>query len=108
MPIAEIAERSSPIALHHRFMSTQDLPSNADEEEDLPSLLLQRIWQGKLPAKISLAANESKSFTNSPPLYVPPPSPLSAERANGCRSNSRGYYTFPVSLRLASTSSRKS
>jgi len=52
-----------------------DIPSNDDEEEDLPSLLLQRIWQGKLPTKISLAANESKSFTNSPPLYVPLLSP---------------------------------
>jgi len=43
-----------------------------DLDEDLPLLLLQRVWQGKLPTKISLAANESKSFTNTPPLYVSP------------------------------------
>lgn len=39
-------------------------------DEDLTLLLLQKVWQGKLPSRISLAANESKSFTNSPPLYV--------------------------------------
>src|SRR5271154_5789783 len=38
------------------------------------------------------------------PLRPPPPS----HSADLCRSNSRGYYTFPVSLRLASTSSRAS
>jgi len=93
-------------------MSTQDLPSpkgdlpSNDEEEDLPFLLLQRVWQGKLPTKISLAANESKSFTNSPHLYVRLPHCL--HHADLRRSNSRGYYTFPVSWRLASTSSRES
>ena len=42
-----------------------------EEEEDLSLQLRQKVWQGKLAAKISLAASESKSFTNSPPLYVP-------------------------------------
>ena len=41
-----------------------------DPDDDLTLLLLQRVWQGKLPTKISLAANESKSFTNTSPLYV--------------------------------------
>jgi hypothetical protein len=40
------------------------------DDDDLALVLRQKIWQGKLPAKISLAANESKSFTNTPPLYV--------------------------------------
>ena len=47
-----------------------------EEEEDLSLLLRQKVWQGRLPTKLSLAANESKSFTNSPPLYVNAPSNL--------------------------------
>jgi hypothetical protein len=50
--------------------SVEPFSLSAAEDEELTSLLLQKIWQGKLPTKISLAANESKSFTNSPPLYV--------------------------------------
>ena len=41
-----------------------------DNHENVSSILLQKVWQGKLPTKISLAANESKSFTNTAPLYV--------------------------------------
>lgn len=41
-------------------------------DEELTLLVQQKVWQGRLPAKISLAANESKSFTNSPPLFVFP------------------------------------
>ena len=44
-----------------------------DDNFDLESLttaLQQRVWQGKIPVKISLAANESKSFTNTLPLHV--------------------------------------
>ena|SRR5579859_4581011 len=50
-------------------MSKSSNPTTA-EDDDLDSFLRQKAWQGKIPAKISLAANESKSFTNSPPLYV--------------------------------------
>ena len=50
-------------------MSEQQFGAD-DPDEDLTLLLLQRVWQGKLPTKISLAASESKSFTNTTPLYV--------------------------------------
>jgi hypothetical protein len=55
------------------FMSGQQGHTELnDPNEDLTLLLLQKIWQGRLPTKVSLAANESKSFTNTPPLYVTP------------------------------------
>ena len=54
--------------------STQptDPPSSTTEDDELTFLLRQKVWQGKLPTTISLAANESKSFTNTTPLYVSP------------------------------------
>lgn len=44
----------------------------AEDEGAVRSHLVQRVWQGSLPARIVLAANESKSFTNTLPLYVLP------------------------------------
>ena len=49
-----------------------DPPSSTTEDDELTLLLCQKVWQGKIPTKISLAANESKSFTNTTPLYVSP------------------------------------
>jgi len=52
---------------------TEDVRPMGDEEiEDVNVILRHKVWQGKIPAKISLAANESKSFTNTPPLFVSP------------------------------------
>lgn len=45
-------------------------PKEDDNDEGVSSSLLQKAWHGKLPAKVSLAAGESKSFTNTTPLYV--------------------------------------
>jgi hypothetical protein len=56
-------------------MSSQQHPQRedtGDDEEDVTLILRQKVWQGKLPTKISLAANESKSFMNTAPLYVSP------------------------------------
>ena len=45
-------------------------PKEDDNDEAVSSSLLQKVWHGRLPAKVSLAAGESKSFTNTTPLYV--------------------------------------
>jgi hypothetical protein len=56
-------------------MSQQQLQhgDTGGDDEDIAVSLRQKVWQGKLPTKISLAANESKSFMNTAPLYVFPP-----------------------------------
>jgi hypothetical protein len=82
-------------------MSEQQLGAD-DPDEDLTLLLLQRVWQGKLPTKISLAANESKSFTNTPPFYVSPQLPGFIE----FRSNSPESFTYLVFSKLLSVSSK--
>jgi hypothetical protein len=57
--------------------SAATAPADSDMDNETTLTVREKVWQGRLPTKISLAANESKSFTNTPPVFVRFPSQTS-------------------------------
>ena len=57
--------------------SAATAPADNDMDYESTLTIREKVWQGRLPTKISLAANESKSFTNTPPVFVRIPSQTS-------------------------------
>ena len=57
---------------------------SADDDTAVQAQITQRLWQGSIPSRIVLAANESKSFTNTLPLCVHSPPVIEDSAADVC------------------------